>query len=108
MMKLIKYLLINRVTKDPIAAAKVYQMIYHPELAERKVFRPNIGTSFQGTSLSPVSLEQPYKVTDKEYWMPPNEVKSGLDYLKNKVNKTPKDRQNIQVLEAVLRNKTKP
>jgi hypothetical protein len=37
--------------------------------------------------------------------MPEDEVKDGLEYLKSKELKTTKDRQNIQVLEAVLKNK---
>jgi hypothetical protein len=104
-MKLLKYLLLNRVTKDPMTAAKVYQMIYHPELAPRQSVRSTNETSFEGTSQAVVVPKQPYKVTDKEYWMPQDEVQAGLDYLKNKTNKTTKDRQNIQMLEAILRNK---
>jgi hypothetical protein len=105
MMKLFKYLLLNKVTKDPMTAAKVYQMIYHPELAFRQPIRSTNVTTFEGTSQAVVVPQQPLKVTNKDYWIPQDEVKAGLDYLKNKTNKTSKDRQNIQMLEAVLRNK---
>jgi len=90
-------------------AARIYQMIYHPEIASynsNKSSSPEVRTLEDFSPSQPKRVHPP-KVTDKDYWMPEDEVKDGLEYLKSKELKTAKDKQNIQVLEAVLRNKQK-
>ena len=88
-------------------AARIYQMIYHPEVAgynSTKSSSHEVRASEDSAPSQPKKVYPP-KVTDKNYWMPEDEVKDGLEYLKSKELKTAKDKQNIQVLEAVLRNK---
>jgi len=107
MMRLLRYFLIERRVKNPLVAARIYQMIYHPEIASynsTKSSSPEV-RGFEDSSPSQPKKVHPPKVTDKDYWMPEDEVKDGLEYLKSKELKTTKDRQNIQVLEAVLKNK---
>ena len=88
-------------------AARIYQMIYHPDIVSynsTKSSSPEV-RAFEDSSPSQPKKVHPPKVTDQDYWMPEDEVKDGLEYLKSKELKTTKDRQNIQVIEAVLRNK---
>lgn len=88
-MKLLKYLIIYRTTKDPMMAAKIYQMIYHPEkTTNTQVFE----------YVKPSVVETP-RVSDKK-----QEIISSLNYLKSKSVKTKQDKESIYSLEMVLKN----
>jgi hypothetical protein len=93
-MKLLKYLIIYRTTKDPMMAAKIYQMIYHPEIKQNNVII-NQEPKLQYSS-SPTSVTEP---TDKK-----TELMKSLEYLKGKKNPTKQDKDSICTIEMVLKN----
>ena len=93
-MKLIKYLIIYRTTKDPMMAAKIYQMIYHPEIIQNNVI-VNQEPKLQYNS-TPTSVTEP---TDKK-----TELMKSLEYLKGKKNLTKQDKDSIYTIEMVLKN----
>jgi hypothetical protein len=93
-MKLIKYLIIYRTTKDPMMAAKIYQMIYHPEIIQNNVI-VNQEPKLQ-YSPTPTSVTEP---TDKK-----TELMKSLEYLKGKKNLTKQDKDSIYTIEMVLKN----
>ena len=93
-MKLLKYLIIYRTTKDPMMAAKIYQMIYHPEIKQNNVII-NQEPKLQYSS-SPTSVTEP---TDKK-----TELMKSLEYLKGKKNLTKQDKDSIYTIEMVLKN----
>jgi len=94
-MKLLKYLIIYRTTKDPMMAAKIYQMIYHPELTQQS----------QATDCEPKlrysesKVESNLKPSNKK-----DELLASLEYLKNKKVKTKQDRDSIYTIEMVLKS----
>jgi hypothetical protein len=93
-MKLLKYLIIYRTTKDPMMAAKIYQMIYHPEIKQ----------SFMSVVKEPVLqysdkiVEIPKSVSKRE------ELMKSLEYLKSKKSPTKQDKESIYTIEMVLKN----
>lgn len=91
-MKLLKYLIIYRTTKDPIMAAKIYQMIYHPEIVQLP--------SVVETKLmySEEKITNGVKPINKK-----NELLSSLEYLKNKKVKTKQDNESIYTIETILK-----
>ena len=91
-MKLLKYLIIYRTTKDPIMAAKIYQMIYNPEI-------------FQLTSVVDSKLICPEQkiVNGVKSINKKDELLTSLEYLKNKKIKTKKDKESIYTIEMVLK-----
>lgn len=106
MLKLVKYLLIARITKDPLLAARIYQMIYLPEIKQNwphdiSVPKPETSkVSYQGTtSLSDIS----HKGRD-ENMTKRREAEQALSLLKNKQNKTLADKTSIGMLEAIIPN----
>lgn len=91
-MKILKYYLLNRIIKDPIVSAQVYNMIYHkgaPPKFEQRVAPVEIPKTNEVKSLS-VSKN--------------NDVRSALLELKSKASKTKQDRESISMLEAALKN----
>ena len=94
-MKLLKYLIIFRTTKNPMMAAQIYQMIYHPEI-KQPIATPTNKTVFQYSEI-PV-VESPKIVSKKD------ELLSSLAYLKNKKNPTKQDKDSIYTIEMVLKN----
>ena len=93
-MKLLRYLIIFRTTKDPMMAAKIYQMIYHPEIKHSTI---NIVTEPQiKYATEPVSSVKP---TDKK-----TELIKSLEYLKSKKSPTKQDKESIYTIEMVLKN----
>jgi hypothetical protein len=94
-MKLLKYLIIYRTTKDPMMAAKIYQMIYHPEIKQpvpSYVNEPSL-------KFSEPSVEVSLKPSTKK-----DELLASLEYLKNKKVKTKQDRDSIYTIEMVLKS----
>jgi len=106
MMKLIRYFLIQRKAKNPLLAARIYQMIYHPEYAQvwdkpKSENRfPNI--TLEGETRNPVRNTQPRDgnrvLTERD------EIQQALLELQRKPKKTPADKASIGMLEAVLIN----
>ena len=103
MFKLIRYLLINRLTKNPLTAARIYQMIYHPEVVNTNQLK-----SYQVEQPSKIKMEavqhkklpfqQPQVLTEKE------ELQDALNFLLNKPHKTNGDKASIDVLRAAINN----
>ena len=95
-MKLLKYLIIYRTTKNPMMAAKIYQMIYHPEI-----------THTNQTASKNCELEY-YEDDYKDVVLKPSnkkqELLSSLAYLKNKKVKTKQDRDSIYTIEMFLKS----
>lgn len=94
-MKLLKYLIIYRTTKDPMMAAKIYQMIYHPELTQSTI----VSINEPRLSYSKPQSVSPVKSTSKK-----DELLASLEYLKNKKVKTKQDRDSIYTIEMVLKS----
>jgi len=93
-MKLLKYLIIYRTTKDPMMAAKIYQMIYHPEIKHSTISiiqEPTLQYSEYTPSVT--------KPTDKK-----TELIKSLEYLKSKKSPTKQDKDSIYTIEMVLKN----
>jgi hypothetical protein len=93
-MKLLKYLIIYRTTKDPMMAAKIYQMIYHPEIKHSTISvvqEPTLKYSEPAPSVT--------KPTDKK-----TELMKSLEYLKSKKSPTKQDKDSIYTIEMVLKN----
>jgi hypothetical protein len=89
-MKLFKYLTLKVFIKDPIIAAKVFQVLYQGD----KVM---VNTSEYNNSNT---LETKPTITQT----PSNDAHSALRELKSKTFKTKKDKEAIEVLEAVIKN----
>jgi hypothetical protein len=94
-MKLLKYLIIFRTTKDPMMAAKIYQMIYHPELTQSTIVSINEPA---------LSYSQPQPVSPVNVRSKKDELLASLEYLKNKKVKTKQDRDSIYTIEMVLKS----
>ena len=89
MKKFLAYYFIYRTTKDPMTAAKIYQMIYHPEkTTNMQIFE----------YVKPSVVETP-RVSDKK-----QEIIASLNYLKDKPIKSKQDKESIYSLEMVLKN----
>jgi len=72
-----------------MTAAKIYQMIYHPEkTTNMQIFE----------YVKPSVIETP-RVSDKK-----QEIVASLNYLKNKPIKSKQDKESIYSLEMVLKN----
>ena len=72
-----------------MTAAKIYQMIYHPEkTTNTQIFE----------YVKPSVVETP-RVSDKK-----QEIIASLNYLKNKPIKSKQDKESIYSLEMVLKN----
>lgn len=103
MFKLIRYFLIHRVTKNPMTAARIYQMIYHPELTgfvgrSESAYKSNSGTKLEGLTRHQ-GLKPPKRPkTQKE------SLQETLDNLRVIPEKTRFHQNAIQMIEASLRN----
>jgi len=75
-------------------AAKIYQMIYHPEIIQNNVI-VNQEPKLQYSS-TPTSVTEP---TDKK-----TELMKSLEYLKSKKILTKQDKDSIYTIEMVLKN----
>jgi hypothetical protein len=93
-MKLLKYLIIYRTTKDPMMAAKIYQMIYHPEIKHSTISVAQEPT-LQYSNTEPSTI----KPMDKK-----TELMKSLEYLKSKKSPTKQDKDSIYTIEMVLKN----
>ena len=93
-MKILKYLIIYRTTKDPMMAAKIYQMIYHPDIKHSTISIIQEPTLQYSESTPSVT-----KPTDKK-----TELMKSLEYLKSKKSPTKQDKDSIYTIEMVLKN----
>jgi len=91
---------------DPLLAAKIYQMIYHPEIPQvsnhpETKYQEESKIVYQAT-LAPDKTatigRSFHKSTEKE------EALKALHELKNKQNKSVADKTSINMLEAVIPN----
>ena len=104
MIKHLKFYMLNRIVKDPILTAQIYNMIYHKGTPPKKE-----------VTISPVPVTTPISFspevqipTPEKKFVPKSEVdelKSQLQYLRNKTFKTKQDKESMGILEAVLKNK---
>lgn len=106
MFKLIRYLLINRVTKNPLTAARIYQMIYHPEY----VMHTNSESRTYKSEPSKVSMEATRNQENNRIDFnrgeenQRRELEKSLRELQTKPRKTAADKTSIDMLQAVLNN----
>ncbi len=84
MKKLFCYCVIFFFTFNTLKAARIYQMIYHPTIKQ-----PDIQTKKE------IKSETLPKQTKK------NGLKETLNYLRNKKNKTDKDKNSLSFLEGM-------
>lgn len=88
MKKLLIFYFLNKMTKNPMVSAIIYKVLY--EGADVPVMNGDVTTTVE-----PIQAVYPTKK---------QEVEASLKYLKDKPEKTRKDREAIQMLEAVLKN----
>lgn len=86
MKKFLAYYFIYRTTKNPMVAAQIYQILYgnHNPV--------NLTPTIVGTTATV------HNTSKKQ------ELEESLKYLKEKTIKTKKDKESINVLEAVIKN----
>lgn len=107
MLKLLRYFLIKRRVNNPLLAARIYQMIYHPEISVQwekssmtnkvQLVEPKL------TEMQPAPVRSHYRqgnmvLTERQ------EIEQALRELQNKPKKSVADRTSIGMLEAVLAN----
>lgn len=103
MLKLIRYLIINRKTRNPMTAARIYQMIYHPELSLQNQPYPKEGGN-QSKMIMEASSGNSRNVKEDVNHQQRQNLQEELNFLRRKPNKTLADRTSIDMLEAVIRN----
>lgn len=94
MMKLFRFYIIYRFSKDAITAAKIYNMLYHTNVPLHKSEdqkKPN--------EVKPKSEKTINKTQDKK-----QQIIESLEYLKSKKNPTKQDKDSIYTLQMVLKN----
>jgi len=89
MKKLIAFYFLNRITKNPMMAANIYKILYD----DVKISSTETSSVVGGNEISYS------RNIDKK-----QEVEESLKYLRGKDTKTRKDKEAIQMLEAVLNN----
>jgi hypothetical protein len=89
-MKLLQYLTLKLLLKDPIITAKVYKILFEDEFSYQE---PKQNGQNKITEVKP-------KPTKK----PENDLQRTLRELKSKPNKSKKDKESIGILEAVIKN----
>ena len=107
MLKLLRYLLIERKANNPLLSAQIYQMIYHPEIsvqwAKSTISSGSklIGSTSAQMKSSAVTRDNHQGnmvLTERQ------EIEQALRELQSKPKKTVADRTSIGMLEAVLTN----
>jgi hypothetical protein len=90
MKKLLTFYFLNRIIKDPVMTATIYKVLYEGgDLPER---------TYSSVGGHIPNLPANTNMSKKD------EVIASLEYLKSKEVKTKKDKEAIQMLEAVLNN----
>lgn len=85
MKKLFAYYMLLKWTKEPMVAARIYQLLYEGQMID-----------FSAVKLDESQMKQPS--SKKE------ELEMSLAYLKSKPVKSNKDKESIQMIQAVLNN----
>jgi len=107
MLKLLRYLLIERKANNPLLSAQIYQMIYHPEIsvqwakstiATGSKLVGSTSTQIKPSSVNSNNYQGNMVLTERQ------EVEQALRELQSKTKKTVADRTSIGMLEAVLTN----
>lgn len=98
-MKLIRYFLLNRVVKDPVLSAQIYNMIYHRGLPPQK--EQVVYSNFKEVPevVLPTITEVKNPMNSRK-----QEMLNALKELKNKPVKTKQDKDSIGILETLLKN----
>lgn len=106
MFKLIRYLLINRVTKNPLTAARIYQMIYHPEVSQMAERPRKVETQMVYAPETPSSppLKRGGHRSGNVVLTERQEIEGALQQLQSKPKKSVADKTSIDMLRAVLNN----
>jgi hypothetical protein len=107
MLKLLRYFLIKRKVNNPLLAARIYQMIYHPEISvqweKSSVTSKTQSVESKSSEMQPAPVRRDYRqgnmvLTER------HEIEQALRELQNKPKKSVADRTSIGMLEAVLAN----
>ena len=94
MKQILRFWLLNRITKNPQLSAEIYQMIYHNRVFTRNdyaISKINETSSVQSIATNSVSNRK-------------KEMISALNELKSKSIKTKQDKESISIIEAALKN----
>ena len=93
MIKYLKFYLLNRLVKNPVVTAQIYNMMYQDGTVP-KLDIPYIPPVEMITSVPKIEIPKNRK----------QQLQEGLDYLKSKVDKTKQDKESIGIIEAALKN----
>jgi len=89
-MKLLQYLTLKLLLKDPIITAKVYKILFEDEFSYQEPKQLKLNKT---TQVKPTTTKKPE-----------NHLQRTLRELKSKPNKSKKDKESIGILEAVIKN----
>jgi len=89
-MKLLHYLTLKLILKDPIITAKVYELLFEDEFVSQEPQQ--------------VKVNKPTVVKQTPVKKPENDLQKTLRELKSKPVKSKKDKESISILEAVIKN----
>jgi hypothetical protein len=89
-MKLLQYLTLKLLIKDPIITAKVYKILFEDEFSYQEPKQVKLNKT---TQVKPTTTKKPE-----------NDLQRTLRELKSKPNKSKKDKESIGILEAVIKN----
>jgi len=89
-MKLLQYLTLKLLLKDPIITAKVYKILFEDEFSYQEPKQVKLNKVIQA---KPTTIKKPE-----------NDLQRTLRELKSKPNKSKKDKESIGILEAVIKN----
>ena len=96
-MKIVKFYLLNRITKDPVLSAQIYNMMYHrgqpPSKSDFK-----INTIEIPKTMPKISEVKPQFTSRRQ------ELMDALQELKSKNIKSKQDKESIAIIEATLKN----
>lgn len=106
MLKLLRYFLIKRRVNNPLLAARIYQMIYHPEMShiwlgqskDNRLSSKDFGLLGNSQKVSEKIQKTPQLKTQKQ------KLEETLNNLRNIPEKTNFHKNAIEMLEASIRN----
>ena len=95
--KIVKFYLLNRITKDPILSAQIYNMMYQRG-------QPPLKSDFKVSTIEiPKSVPKISEVKP-QFNSRRQELMDALQELKSKNIKTKQDKESIAIIEATLKN----
>jgi 4-diphosphocytidyl-2C-methyl-D-erythritol kinase len=89
-MKLLHYLTLKLILKDPVVTAKVYKILFEDEFSYQEPKQVKLNNA---TAIKPTTVKKSE-----------NDLQRTLRELKLKTNKSKKDKESIGILEAVIKN----